>query len=456
MATVTRHFTRFFSGVAAVALLSASPAAAESLGDALISAYKTSDLLAQNQAVLRAADEDAAQAGTTLRPVISWILQSQYSDGTPLGETTTNALKLNLDWEIYDFGRTEIGREAAKEAVLATRQALIGVEQGVLLDAVSAYMDVRKAAQDVQNNQTSVRVIGEELKATQDRFDVGEVTKTDVALAEARLAAAKAALAAAKGSLEVARASYKASVGHDSDGRTMLPRHPSLPKSLAEAQSIAVRLHPSVIQAQHQAKAADLQYELALAQKRPSLGLNVQVQQDEDGRDQGAGTLQLSQQLYTGGKRASGERKALAGRDQARSALSRSAVLVQQQVAQAWSGIAVARAQIEAIDQQIVAAQSAYDGIKDEAALGARTTLDVLDAERDLLSAQSGRTQAEASLEVANYSLLAAMGLLTVDNLKLGIPTYDPEAYYEAVKTAPAISVQGSKLDKLLKAIGKK
>lgn len=455
MGTVMWRFSRIFLGTAAIAVLSSCPAGAESLGDALVSAYKTSDLLAQNRAVLRATDEDAAQAATTLRPVVSWILQSQYSDGTPLGETTTNALKLNLDWQVYDFGRSRIGREAAKESVLATRQALIGVEQSVLLDAVSAYMDVRKAAQDVQNNQTSVRVIGEQLKATQERFDVGEVTRTDVALAEARLAAAKASLAAAEGSLNVARASYKATVGHNSDGRTALPRRPALPASLAEAQSIAVRLHPSVIQAQHQAKAADLQYELALAQKRPSLGLNLQVQHDENGQDEGAGAVQLSQQLYTGGKRASGERKALAGRDQARSALSRSAVLVQEQVARAWSGIEVSRAQIGAIDQQIVAAQSAYDGIKDEAALGARTTLDVLDAERELLNAQSGRTQAEASLEVANYSLLAAMGLLTVENLKLGIPSYDPEAYYEAVKKAPAISAQGSKLDKLLKAIGK-
>lgn len=455
MGTVMRRISRLYSGAVAIAVLSSSPVGAESLGDALVSAYKTSDLLVQNQAVLRATDEDAAQAATTLRPVVGWILQSQYSNGTPLGETTTNALKLNLDWQVYDFGRNKIAREAAMESVLATRQALIGVEQSVLLGAVSAYMDVRKAAQDVQNNQTSVRVIGEQLKATQERFDVGDVTKTDVALAEARLAAARASLAAAEGSLDVARASYKAAVGHNSDGHTTLPHRPALPKSLAEAQSIAVRLHPSVIQAQHQAKAADLQYELALAQKRPSLGVNLQVQHDEDGQDQGAGTVQLSQQLYTGGKRASGERQALAGRDQARSALSRSAVLVQEQVARAWSGIAVSHAQIGAIDQQIVAAQSAYDGVKDEAALGARTTLDVLDAERDLLSAKSGRTQAEASLEVANYSLLAAMGLLTVENLKLGIPSYDPEAYYEAVKKAPAMSAQGSKLDKLLKAIGK-
>ena len=455
MNTVMRHLSGLLSGAAALALLVSQPVRSETLGNALVSAYRNSNLLAQNQAVLRAADEDVAQTATALRPVVSWVLQSKYSK-TLLGESTTNALALNMDWELYDFGRNQLNREAAKETVLATRQALIGVEQNVLLAAVSAYMDVRRTSQDVANNRTSVRVIGEELKATQDRFAVGEVTKTDVALAEARLAAARAALSAAEGSLDVARAAYKAAIGHDSDGKTSLPPKPAFPRTLDEAQSIAVRLHPAVLQAQHQAKASDLKYELAKAQKRPSLGLNLQAGTTEFGDDASQGSIQLSQPLYTGGKLASGQRQAMAGRDAARAALTQTGVGVQQQVANAWSQIEVARAQIGAIDQQIVAAQSAYNGVKDEAALGARTTLDVLDAERELLDAQSSRTSAESSLQVANYSLLAAMGLLTAENLKLGIPTYDPEAYYEAVKSAPALSVQGSKLDQVLKAIGKK
>lgn len=454
MNTVMRGLISCLSGTAVVALLSAQPAGAETLGNALISAYKNSNLLAQNQAVLRAADEDVAQAAVALRPVVSWILQSKYSK-TVQAEGATNALALGMDWEIYDFGRGKLNREAAKETVLATRQALIGVEQNVLLAAVSAYMDVHRATQDVANNQTSVRVIGEELKATQDRFAVGEVTKTDVAQAEARLAAARAALSAAEGSLDVARAAYRATIGHDSDGRTSLPPRPAFPKTLAEAQSIALRLHPSIIQAQHQAKASDLRYELAKASKLPSIDLSVQAGKTEFGDDATQAQVQLSQPLYTGGKLASGQRQALAGRDAARAALSQTGVSVAQQVADSWSQIEVARAQIGAIDQQIAAAQSAYDGVKDEASLGARTTLDVLDAERDLLDAQSSRTSAESSLQVANYSLLASMGLLTAENLKLGIPTYDPEAYYEAVKSAPALSVQGSKLDRVLKAIGK-
>ncbi len=442
---------RLAGGVAALALL-AGGGYGETLGDALASAYRSSDLLDQNQAVLRAADEDVAGAVATLRPVVSFILESQYSDGPP-GENTTNAARLNLDWTVYDFGRSKLGIDIARESVLATRQALLGIEQNVLLSAVSAYMDVRRATQNVEINRTSVNVISEQLRAAQDRFEVGQITRTDVALAEARLAAARAALAAAEGDLDVARAAYKAEIGHESDGRTALPAPPAFPRTLAEAQSIAQRLHPAVLQSQHQAKVADLQLELARAGRLPTLGLNLRAQEDDDGSDTGVATLQLDQPLFTGGRIASGERKAMAGRDSARAGLTRTVVRVTQSVANAWSGIEVARAQIGAIDLQIQAAQSAYDGTREEAELGARTTLEVLDAERELLQAKSDRTSAEANLQVAFYSLLASMGLLTAENLKLGVPIYDPEAYYNVVKNAP-LSAQGAKLDRVLKAIG--
>lgn len=449
---ILRGLKALVGGVSFAALL-VSAAQAESLGDALISAYKSSDLLAQNQAVLRAADEDAASAVASLRPVLAFVMQSQYTDG-PLGENTVNSGILNFDWTLYDFGRSRMGVDIAHESVLATRQALVGVEQNVFLSAVRAYMDLRRASQTVEVNNTSVNLIGEQLKAAQDRFDVGEITRTDVALAEARLAAAKAGLAAAEGDLEVARASYKAEIGHEPDGRTNLPAAPAFPKTLAEAQAIAQRLHPAVLQAQHQVKVADLQADLARAQHRPTIDLNVKAQRAESSVDGGVATLQLTQPLFTGGKIASGERKAIAGRDAARAALTRTGIVVTQQVANAWSGIEVARAQITAIDRQIQAAQLAYDGTRDEAALGARTTLDVLDAENELLSAKSDRISAEANLQVALYSLLSSMGLLTADRLNLGIPTYDPEAYFNAVKSAP-LSAQGAKLDSLLKAIGK-
>lgn len=446
-----RGLRRLAGGAAALALL-AGAGYGETLGDALVSAYRSSDLLDQNGAVLRAADEDVAGAVAALRPVVSFILESQHND-TPLGQTSTNSARLNLDWTVYDFGRSKLGIDIARESVLATRQALVGIEQNVLLSAVSAYMDVRRATQNVEINRTSVNVISEQLRAAQDRFDVGQITRTDVALAEARQAAARAALAAAEGDLDVARAAYKAEIGHESDGRTALPAPPAFPRTLAEAQSIAQRLHPAVLQAQHQAKVADLQLELARAGHRPTIDLNLRAQESDDGTDTSMGTLQLNQPLFTGGRIASGERKAMAGRDSARASLTRTVVEVTQAVANAWSGIEVARAQISAIDLQIQAAQSAYDGTREEAELGARTTLEVLDAERELLQAKSDRTSAEANLQVAFYSLLASMGLLTAENLKLGVPIYDPEAYYNVVKNAP-LSAQGAKLDRVLKAIG--
>ena len=455
---VARTLRALAAGSAMIALL-AGQGQSETLGDALVAAYRNSNLLDQNQAVLRAADEDVAAAVATLRPVISYILKGTYSEGrSPFFGTGVNSRSaehiISLDWTLYDFGRSRLGIDIAKETVLSTRQALLQVEQGVLLDAVRAYMDVRRAAQAVEINRTSVNVISEQLRAAQDRFEVGQITRTDVALAEARLAAARAALAAAEGDLKVARAAYATAVGHESDGRTSLPGTPAFPRTLAEAQALAQKLHPAILRAQHQAKVADLQFELARAQHFPTIEAGAQALRDDDGDTSGQATLQLVQPLFTGGKIASAERKAIAGRDAARAALSQTAVEVAEQVANAWSAIEVARAQIGAIDLQIEAAQSAYDGTKEEAALGARTTLDVLDAERELLSAKSDRTTAEANLQVAFYSLLASMGLLTAENLKLGIPVYDPEAYYNVVKKAP-LSAQGAKLDRVLKAIGK-
>ena len=130
-------------------------------------------------------------------------------------------------------------------------------------------------------------------------------------------------------------------------------------------------------------------------------------------------------------------------------------VNVTEAVGSAWSNILVANASIAATQEQVVAAQAAYDGVKQEAALGSRTTLDVLNAQQDLLSAQAAHLQAQANLSVSQYGLLAAMGLLTADQLKLGIPTFDPSAYLNAVKKAPATSSRGAKLDKILKTLGK-
>jgi len=451
-----RHPPRSLFAVVLVAagLIAALPARAETLADALISAYRNSNLLEQNRAVLRAADEDVASAVSNLRPVLQWVAEAQQFD-TRQRTGRDASIGLQAQMTLLDFGRNRFGIDIAREMVLATRQALVGVEQNVLLSAVQAYFDVRSAEENVAINQNSVRVVGEFLRATQDQFDVGEVTRTDVAQAEARLAATRAALAAAEGQLAVAREAYRAATGRYPGQLAAAPRAPALPATAAEATGIAQRRHPAILQAQHMAKVADLGISAAVAERLPELRGSVAVTHNDGTGDDAVASIDLSQTIYAGGRLSAGHRKAIAQRDQARASLLQASVAITQGVGNAFAGIEVARAQISATDRQIEAASIAYEGVKEEAKLGARTTLDVLDAEQELLDARAARITALADLQIANYSLLSAMGLLTAEYLNLGIPTYDPEAYYNAVKNAPATSVQGKSLDRVLQAIGR-
>ena len=442
------------AGICALGLVASDAARAETLGDALVAAYRNSNIIEQNRAVLRAADEDVASAVGSLRPVLKWIAETRVSDSST-GDDLVASLALQAGVVLYDFGRSKLGIEIAKEAVLATRQALLGVEQDVLLGAVQAYFGVRSAVENVAINQNSVRVLSETLRAAQDKFDVGEVTRTDVAQAEARLASARASLAAAEGDLASAREAYRAATGGYPGALAAAPRAPALPGTLAEAQAIAQRTHPDIRQAQFQARVADLQVELAAAERLPEVNGSAAISRDSNGSDTSQIGISIEQPIFAGGVLSAAHRKAIAGRDQARSAMLQTVVFVTQGVGDAWAAIEVARVQIVATDREIEAATIAYNGVSEEAKLGARTTLDVLDAEQALLDARSRRINAEANLQIAFYQLLSSMGLLTAERLALGVPIYDPEAYYDAVKNAPVTSVQGKSLDRVLKAIGK-
>ena len=455
-----RHWFRAV-GVSVLLAVSGAQAGAETLTDALIAAYRNSHLLDQNRAVLRAADEDMAIAVSALQPVISYVAQAgmsrTHTDLPVVGSTTIEdlsaSLKLSADFLLYDWGRREFGIAIAKGSVLATRQALINVEQQVLLNAVSAYVQVRLQGEIVALRNSNVRLITQELRAAQDRFDVGEVTRTDVAIAEARLAAARSALAAAEGDLMIARESYKAATGAYPGQLAALPKSPKVSKSLQEAQAVARKTHPLIRQAQETVAVSEIQVKLAGAAMKPTLGLGASITYRDGGDVTEALGLQLDQTIYAGGKYSALYRQSLAGQDRARAQLGQTTVDVLQNVGNAWASLAVYAASIEASDRQIRAAQTAFDGVREEATLGARTTLDVLNAEQELLDARAARLQAEAGRYIAVYQVLASMGLLTVDHLKLGIPTYDPEAYYNAVKNAPATSAQGKKLDAILDKI---
>jgi outer membrane protein len=223
---------------------------------------------------------------------------------------------------------------------------------------------------------------------------------------------------------------------------------------MEEAQSVARSTNPLIRQAQHLVTVADLQVALAEAGRMPTVGLGASLSTDEDGLESQNLGLTMNQTIYAGGRLSALQRQAIAGKDRARAALHQTVVNVVQNVGVAWANLAVSAASIEASERQIRAAQTAFDGVREEAEAGARTTLDVLDAEQELLDARNARLQAEAQRYVGVYNVLAAMGLLTVDHLQLGVPTYDPEAYFDAVKTAPSHSVQGKKLDRILEKIG--
>jgi outer membrane protein len=428
-------------------------ARAETLTDTLIAAYQNSDLLEQNRAVLRAADENVAQAVSTLRPVVSFVAKGTHVE-TSGASTDSASLTLSASLSLYEGGDNKLAIEAAKEGVLATRASLLSLEQNVLLGAVQAHMQMRSALENVQLSQSNVRLIQEELRAARDRFEVGEVTRTDVSIAEAALAAARSGLVAAQGNLAAAREAFKLAVGRYPGTIAGTPRVPKLPATLKAARDIGLRSHPDVVGAQHNVSLAELNVARAKTARRPSITAGLSYSIDDHGDDSSTLSLQLTQPIYQGGRLISLERQAVNNREASRSNLHQTVRLVDQAVANSWANLAVARAQIQASDEQIRAAQLAFEGTKEEAKLGSRTTLDVLDAEQDLLDARAARIEAEVNQYVAVYSVLAAMGLMTVDHLQLGIPTYDPEAYYNTVKSAP-LSPRGAQLDRVLKSLGK-
>jgi len=451
---------RFAAGVLALSLVAgANGARAESLTDAMIGAYNNSGLLEQNRATLRAADEDVAQAVATLRPVINYLATSTYGFSLSAGTSAlTTSLGLLLDQTLYDFGASQLGIEAAKETVLATREGLIGVEMQVLMAAVTAFLDVRDAAAQVNLRQSNLRLIEQELRAARDRFDVGEVTRTDVAIAESRLAASQAGLAGAQGVLARARESYRQAVGRYPGALSAPPPAPKTARSLEDARAVALRTHPDIRRAMRLVTVAELRVAVAEASIRPTLSLRGNISVDQDMNNTSAIGLRFGGPIYQGGRLSSLIRQTQAGRDGQRANLHITRIAVEQNIGNAWALLIVSQATLAASTEQVRAATVAFRGVQEEATLGARTTLDVLNAEQELLNARAAQITAETDRILAQYTLLGTMGLLTVEHLGLGIVTYDPAAYYNAVRDAPTrfVSPQGDKLDRVMKSLGKK
>lgn len=430
-------------------------ARAETLADALTAAYNNSGLLQQNRALLRAADEDLAQAVAATLPIINWSFGASTSRPRTAGTDLIQAnARISGSLMLYDGGVSQLAIESQKETILGTRQSLRAIEQDVLRRAVEAYMNVRRDTEFVSLRQNNVRLITQEFRAAQDRFEVGEVTRTDVALAEARLAAARSLLAAAEGTLARSKEEFSAAVGRAPNALAPVSPAP-VSRGIGEAKSFAVRNHPSVLETQHAVSAAELNIRRAEAALRPTITLQGYVETDPEFDESRQIGIQAGGPIYSGGRLSSQIRQFMSRRDATRAGLHLVRLGVEQQVGNAYSFLQAARASRVASDQQINAAQVAFDGVREEATLGARTTLDVLNAEQELLDARANLISAQADEVIASYAVLAAVGLLTADHLRLPVQQYDPSVYYNMAKDAPTLnSAQGQALDRVLQAIG--
>ncbi|WP_425077963.1 TolC family outer membrane protein [Ruegeria denitrificans] len=466
--SATGKLVRAFAVTAglAISVMPGRPAWADNITDAFIGAYNTSGLLEQNRALLRAADEDVAIALAALRPIINWTVQvsQDYTRSRTNNVVTTTEPSrfftgLGLTQLLYDGGASVLGKQSAQETVLSTRQTLIDIEQQVLIRAVNAYLGVLLQEETVAIRQNNVDVSAEELRASNDRFEVGEVTRTDVALSEAQLASSQADLAVARGELSIAQAEYVNAVGK-APGRTAgQPSLPNLPRSEAEAISLAQRNHPAILAAQHQVRAFDL----IVQQQRANLGPNVSLNADAGVRESydnndyvndATVSLDFTQPIYAGGRLAANVRRAMANRDASRANLLNVQKNITQGVTDRYAAFQAASASLRASTERVRASQVAFDGIREEATLGARTTLDVLNAQQDLLDAQLAEVASRTERSRAAFQLLQAQGLLTAERLGLAVQIYDPTLYYNLVKKAPArVSKQSKDLDRVLKAL---
>ena len=442
----------------AASLAFAGAGQAESLKSALAKAYENSGVLAQNQALLNAADESVVAAAGALLPAVQASISQSYRKTEGVSDISdSTSFSISARMPIYDFGRGQLGIDLAKEAVAGTRLQLASIEQSVLLNAIEAFMQYRQVTELVRLRENNLKVIDQELRAANDRFEVGEITRTDVAMAEAAKAQSLSALAQARGDLERSTEAYMMAVGSKPNSPDAPVNLPPLPASASAAKAAAAKGHPDVLAAQSQVKQAEIRLAQAEANAMPSISLSGSLSRSDQTSLNMTSSANLGVEatipLYQGGQIDSGVRQATAQLSSAKSALRVAVLNSDLQVGSAYARLTVARANMQATEQQIAAAQIAFDGLREEAKLGARTTLDVLNAEQNLLDAKANRVIASTEVVNATYAVVAALGQLSAKWLGLQVDLFDPEAYAATVQTA-APSMRGLQLDKVLGKLG--
>jgi outer membrane protein len=437
---------RVAAGFAASLLLALAPARAETiaLNEALGLAYETNPQLEAERANLRATDENVAKALSGWRPTVTgtgeYGYQRQTTTGAPPSVTETTRPRLGqvtIVQPIFSGGRTIANTGQAKALVRAGRAQLTGVEQNVLLDAVTAYMNVVADQATVQLNQNNVQVLQEQLQAAEVQFKVGAGTRTDVAQSQARLSGAQAALTTSEGQLAAERSTFEHVIGRAPEELEKEPAFPVLPDSQEKALDLALQNNPQLVAAREQATAADYAVDAAVGTMLPSVAVQGQYQTQSNVFGAGVqnntvsvlGTVTVP--IYQAGEEEAGVRQAKELRSQATLQIADAERQVRESVRTAWETLQSAKAAVTSNIEQVKANQVAYEGVVAEHSVGARTTIEVLNAEQELLAAQVALVDTKRDAYVASYQLLAAAGALTAKALSLQVKLYDPQVHYD-------------------------
>ena len=342
---------------------------------------------------------------------------------------------------IYNGGRTQANVNRAKDQVMAERANLLAQEQTSFTNTVNAYVGVIQAQDLLTLNINNEQVLQKQLDATNDRFRVGEITRTDVAQAEAALAGATAQRQTAEGNLATARATFVQIVGFYPPADLVEPQPLALPiRAENDAAAMAAANNPNVISAQFNDSAAKDAVDVAFSQLLPQLSLQGQAFQEQNsgGRSSDINgyqvVAQLSVPIYQGGSEYAAVRQAKQTEQQSARLVADAQRTAVQSAVNAWETLAAATAAAASTRSQIRANSVALEGVEREAIVGSRTTLDVLNAQQALLNSRVTLVQNLAQLVTASYGVAAAIGRLTAHDLHLAVPLYDETAYYNAVK----------------------
>ena len=431
-------------------------ASAETLAGAMAKAYENNPDLNAARAALRAVDENVTIAKAGMRPHVTAVAEAEASrtnldvgranflglhTGTRQTEMITSNYGITISQQIFDGFQTLYRVKAAEANVLANRESLRAQEISILLAAVEAYANIARDQQIVGIRKQNIAFLQEQLNASNARLNVGEGTRTDVSLAQAELASAKALLTAAVSSLKQSEAVYVQIVGETPRGiKQPATARKAMPRSLDNAVATGMRENPNILAAMRGADAAGYNVKEAEGAMLPGVSLQGSVFKSVNSEDgpadniNGAVTARLTVPIYQGGAEYGQIRQAKERLGESQLLVDSARMEVQRTIASAHAQYESSIASITAIRAQIDAANQALNGVIEERNVGQRTTLDVLNAQQNVLDAKEDLAAVQRNAVVASYSLLAATGSLTVRSQGLEVAEYRAEVHYEAVK----------------------